>query len=346
VASGVITRSTHLRADATPKKIKVGQIGTAHAHASGKMATLRKLTDDYEVVGVVEPDAALREAARQQATYRDLPWMTEEELLNTPGLQAVAVETAVRDLVPTAARCITAGMHLHLDKPAGPSMPLFQKLLDEAARKHLTVQMGYMFRNNPAFQFCFQAVRAGWLGEVFEMHGVISKKSPDAARRPLAEFVGGTMFELGCHLIDALVAVMGKPQRVTPFARQSRPELDRLADNTLAVLEYPHATCTVRSSVIEVEGDRRRQFVVCGDQGTIDIRPLEPPTLLLALDAPRESFRRGCQEVPLPAMPGRYDDQLHELARIIRGEIEHPYPPAHDLAVHETILRASGMPCD
>jgi predicted dehydrogenase len=206
--------------------------------------------------------------------------------------------------------------------------------------------MGYMFRNNPAFQFCFQAVRAGWLGEVFELHAVISKKSPDATRRPLAEFSGGTMFELGCHVIDATIAVMGPPQRVTPFIRRSRPELDQLADNALAVLEYPQATCTVRSTLLEVAGERRRQFVVCGTQGTIDIRPLEPPAVLLALDAPREAFRRGYQEVPLPDMPGRYDDQLQELARIIRGEIEHPYPPAHDLAVQETILRASGMPCD
>ncbi len=35
--------------------------------------------------------------------------------------------------------------------------------------------MGYMFRHNPAFKFCFQAAQNGWLGDVFEIHGVISK---------------------------------------------------------------------------------------------------------------------------------------------------------------------------
>lgn len=345
VATEVID-SGYVCAGETPRKIKVGQIGTAHAHAGGKMDALRKLTDQYEVVGVVEPDAALREAAQRQAVYRDLRWMTEEELLNTPGLQAVAVETAVRDLVPTAARCVAAGMHLHLDKPAGTSLSAFKKVLDEAAQKKLTIQMGYMFRNNPAFQFCFRAVREGWLGDVFEVHAVISKKISADQRRRLAEFDGGSMFELGCHVVDATIAVMGKPERVTPFLRRTRPDLDPLADNTLAVLEYPKATCTVRSSLIEFEGGQRRQFVVCGDKGTIDIRPLEPPKLLLALETPREPFRRGYQEVPLPKMPGRYDDQLAELAKIIRGEMEHPYPPVHDLAVQETVLLASGMPLD
>jgi predicted dehydrogenase len=308
------------------------------------MATLRKLRDEYDVVGVVESDAAARGAARRHAAYRDLRWMSEEELLNTSGLQAVAVESSVHDLVPTATRCVAAGVHLHLDKPAGRCLPAFRSLMEEAGRKGLTVQMGYMFRNNPAFQFCFRAVREGWLGDVFAIHAVISKKISASRRLPLAEFSGGAMFELGCHLIDATVAVMGKPERVTSFLRRTRPDLDPVADNTLAVLEYPRATCTIRSALVEVEGYQRRQFVVCGEQGTVDIRPLEPPKVLLSLESPRGTFQRGNQEVAMPKMAGRYDDQLIELARAIRGEIESPYSRWHDLSVHETILRASGMP--
>jgi len=338
--------SAYGRAAKPNRRVKVGQIGTAHAHAAGKMNTFRKLQHDYEVVGVVEPDPQLRRAAEKHSAYRGLKWMTEEELLNTPGLRAVAVETAVRDLVPTAARCVAAGMHLHLDKPAGESLSAYKRLLEEVSRRGLTVQMGYMFRHNPAFQFCFQAVRQRWLGEVFELHGVMSKYIDDDSRRQLAQYAGGTMFELGCHLIDAMVAALGTPEAVTPYIRRTRADRDNLADNALAVFEYSKATCTIRSAVVEVEGQRRRQFVVCGDRGTVDIRPLEPPKVLLALSAPRGGFRRGYQEVELPAMPGRYDGQLLELARVVRGEKQTDYPPAHDLAVHEAILRASGLPVD
>lgn len=344
VASLPATRT--VRAADPSGRIKIGQIGTAHAHAAGKMSTLRKLADHYEVVGVVEPDENARRQYKDHPAYRGLQWMTEEQLLNTPRLQAVAVETGVAELVPTAARCIDAGTHIHLDKPAGESLPPFKALLDAAERGGLTVQLGYMFRNNPAFQFCFRAVRSGWLGSVFELHAVMSKAIPPSRRDPLAEFPGGAMFELGCHLIDAAVSVLGKPDRVTPFVRRTRPQRDDLADNTLAVLEYPRATATIRSALVEIEGTRRRQFVVCGDQGTIDIRPLEPPQLLMALAAPRDGYSPGYQEVALPHMPGRYDDQLVELAEVIRGERENPYPPSHDLAVQETILRASDMPVD
>ena len=44
------------------------------------------LGDDFDVVGVVEPDPALRARAEKSGVYKDLKWMTQEQLLNTPGL--------------------------------------------------------------------------------------------------------------------------------------------------------------------------------------------------------------------------------------------------------------------
>ena len=49
------------------------------------------------------------------------------------------------------------------------------------------------------------------------------------------------MFELGCHVIDLVVGVLGKPRACTPFARHSAQLDDGLADNMLAVFEYPKA---------------------------------------------------------------------------------------------------------
>jgi len=325
------------------KQIKCGQIGTRHAHASGKIATMRKFSDDWQVIGVVEPDAQRRKALEQSAAYRGVTWMSEEELLNSPGLQMVAVETEVRELIPTATRCIEAGVHIHLDKPAGESLPAFQKLLSAATRKKRVVQMGYMFRYNPAFQFLFQAVRQGWLGNLFEAHAVISKTVGASTRRQLAAYPGGAMFELGCHLIDAVVATLGKPDQVTPYSRRTRPGEDSLADNGLAVFEYPRATATVRSALVEVDGGRRRQMVVCGDQGTIAIRPLEPPQLSLTLAKPQGKFAAGTQTVSLRKSGGRYDGDFIDLAQIIRGQKDPDYSVQHDLAVQEAVLLASGL---
>ena len=101
--------------------------------------------------------------------------MTQEQLLNVPGLQAVLVETRVRDLLNAAESCIAAGKHIHLDKPAGESLPQFQRILESAAKQKLLVQMGYMYRYNPAVVLLRDFLKQGWLGDVFEVHAVMSK---------------------------------------------------------------------------------------------------------------------------------------------------------------------------
>ena len=88
----------------TRPRIKVGQIGVGHAHAS-KLAVYRR-SPDYEVVGVVEPDEALRKRAETRDPYRGLPWLTRDKLLATPGLQAVLVETQVEHMLDNAEACV------------------------------------------------------------------------------------------------------------------------------------------------------------------------------------------------------------------------------------------------
>ncbi|HET6407581.1 MAG TPA: Gfo/Idh/MocA family oxidoreductase [Chthoniobacteraceae bacterium] len=331
------------RASAAPPRIKCGQIGVGHAHAAGKMETMRR-SDDWDVVGLVEPDPAKRAAAEKSPAYAGLKWMTEDELLNTPGLQAVAVEREVKDLVSTGARCIAAGKHIHLDKPAGESLPAFKRLLDDATREKLIVQLGYMLRYNAAFQRCFELVRDGSLGEIFSVDTAMSKVIGANERKELTPYRGGSMFELGCHVIDAVVSVLGKPVKVTSYSRNSSPVDDGFADNGMAVLEYPKATAVVRSAMLEVEGGARRQFVVCGTKGTFDIRPIEPPKVRVALDVARGELRKGYQDLAMPKAGGRYDGEFADLAKVIRGEKAFAFTPEHDLAVHETVLRASGLP--
>ncbi len=328
--------------DQPATRIKVGQIGTKHAHAGGQIATLRALPDLYDFVGYVEPDESRYKQVADTAVYRGAKRLTEKELFSTPGLQVVAVETEVCDLLSTAQRCIDAGFHIHLDKPAGESLPQLEKLHRAAAKNSLTIQMGYMFRYNPAFQFLFQANQNGWLGDLFEVHGVMSKKVSVTRRQQLARYAGGSMFELGCHLIDPLFHLLGIPDNVVSYNRQTIKG-DPLFDNMLSVFEYPRATATIRSSVVEVNGGRRRQFVVCGSKGTIEIKPLEPAALTLTLEKATGDFKAGTQVVKLPKSEGRYHGCWKEFAQVIHGKKPFPFTHQHDLAVQKAVLTASGL---
>jgi len=342
LALSMLPMSAHAWPDESTAKprIRIGQIGVGHAHAN-KLSVYRK-SPDYDVVGIVEPNAELRKQAEVLEPFHDLPWMTQEELLNVSGLQAVLVETPVRDLLDVAEICVAAGKHVHVDKPAGESLAQFTRILESASHQKLLLQMGYMYPYNPAVVLLRDFLKRGWLGDVFEVHTVMSKVVDAASRRELAEFPGGIMFELGCHIIDLVIGVLGKPTHVAAFPRRLSKHDDNLMDNMLAVFEYPQATATVKSSAVEVDGGERRHFVVCGTEGTFHIQPLDNPSARVTLSTARDQYPKGSQDITFPKYV-RYIDDAADMAKIIRGEKASDFPPDHDLAVQTSLLDACGL---
>ncbi len=324
------------------EKIKVGQIGVGHPHAGGKMQAFRK-SEEYEVVGVVEPNAQLRKYAESTGIYKELPFLTEEQLLNVKGLQAVAVETQVPDLLRTAETCIAAGKHIHLDKPAGLSLPHFKRILDQAAQKHLLIQMGYMYRYNPGIVLLRDLLKKGWLGEPFEVHTIISKKMDAVSRAKLESQPGGMMFELGCHVIDLVVQILGRPDQVTSFSQHASAMKDTLQDNMLAVFTYPKALATVKSSCNEVNGFDRRHIVVCGSEGTFHLQPFGRPAASLSLSNAKGKYRKGQQSIEFPRYT-RYMDDVADMARVIRRDKDLDFSYEHDYFVQECVLKSAGLP--
>ena len=315
------------------------------------MEALRRLSDIFEVVGVVESDPEWMRKRASLKCYEGLRWLSEEELCNTPGLEAVAVETDGFDLIPTAVRIAGRGLHLRLDKPGGESMSTFRSLVATCEQKNLALQLAYAYRGNPAIRFAVNAVKSGWLGEIFEIHAVMSRYDGDNNdyRRWLAQFKGGAMYIFAGYLVDVVVTMLGRPDKVTPFLRQTRD--DGLIDSGLAVLEYPKATATIRVSVEEVDGMKHRRLIVCGTKGTVEVCPLETPSdryftdslharLTLKHDVP--GYAAGTHMVDCGPMGDRYAPQLKEFAQIVRGCLANPFDYRHELLVQEVLLSASG----
>ncbi|MBU2904081.1 Gfo/Idh/MocA family oxidoreductase [Arenibacter algicola] len=336
-------------ANGSVKKIKIGQIGISHEHAS-KITSLKKLPELFEIVGVVDDrnSTAARFAGNNLEPFKGIKWMTEEELFRTPGLQAVTVETANTDLVPTAMRCMEHNLAMHMDKPGGEDLELFGKLLNGCKEKNLPFQMGYMFRNNPAMLFCQKAVRKGWLGDIFEVHADMSHDyGGEDYQRYLSNFKGGIMFNLGCHHIDIIVSILGRPEKVTPFLKSTPGAVNGAKNNCLAILEYPHSIVSISACGLKPEGLKSRRFKISGSKGTIEFSPLErfdgePLQMELILLEGNEEYTAGSHIVDFAVKYDRYEAQFIELAKIIRGEMVNPYTYEHDYLTQEVHMAASG----
>jgi predicted dehydrogenase len=333
------------------KKIKIGQLGICHEHAGGIMSTLQKMSDVFDIVGVVDDrntSAAKLAGNDLPALYNGLNFLSEEELFDIPGLEAVTVEVPNTDLVPTAIRCLKYGLPIHMDKPGGEDLGLFSKLLDGCKERGLPLQMGYMFRDNPAFQFCRKAVKNNWLGDIFELQANMSHNyGGEAYQEYMGKFKGGIMFNLGCHLIDQIVALLGRPEKITPFLKSAPGFPDAIKNNCVTILEYPNATATIRACSLEADGIAHRRFKLCGTKGSVEFSPLErfdgkPLQLSLSLLEDNDEYAAGNHIVDFGVVNDRYEAHLLEFAKMVSGEIQNPYSYEHDLLVQEVLLAASG----
>jgi len=320
--------------------INAGILGTGHAHAIGKLRTIQS-SSEYKLVGVCEPNDDLRKKRQNEESFKRVNFMSKKDLLSDESIRIIAIEGEVKENLDYGIDAVEAGKHIHLDKPAGTDFSKFQKVVNKAKSKNLILQMGYQFRYNPGFELAMKAVKEGWLGDIFSIHGSIGSSISPGSRKGLAFHPGGMMFELSCHLIDILVSILGRPQKVTPFLRHDAEIDDKLADNTMAVFEFDKAIAMIESAAMEVQAGKRRQFEICGTKGTLIVQPLEPPSVRLCLSEKHGDYQAGWQSVSVPNIP-RYVKDFEDLACCIRDEKEPSYSFEHDLTVQETILRACG----
>ena len=322
---------------AGPKRHRVALLGVTHAHAAGKLAALRALPDRFEVVGAAEAEPARREAAQRSPAFSGLDWRTEEAFLADPAVTAVAVETTWQEATATALRAVRAGKHVHLDKPGGIDHAAFAAMRREAEERKRHVQMGYMLRQNPGLRLVREAVAAGCLGEITAFEAGMGKLADASLRRLLREHPGHGMMELGCHLVDLTVTLLGVPGAVR--AQAERTGTDDLPDRQRALLRYPWGEATLGCD--HADATARRWLTITGTNGGLRVPSLEGNVVHLQLDQAAGPYPRG-ETVLRPAGEGRYAGEFRELAALIEGAPAR-WDAAHDIAVHAVAGQAAGL---
>jgi predicted dehydrogenase len=316
-------------------RIPIGFLGATYSHGPEKIK-LAMTSPDWECVGVCDAS----EAGKQTCEKLGARLISQDELFARA--RVVAVEADVRDHAPHALLALKAGKHVHLEKPPATKLADMQAVVALARETKLLLQTGFMWRFNPGFTTLFDAVRQGCLGNVFLVRGYIGNNLAPARRPEWAEYGGGSMFELGSHLVDATVRLLGTPKAVTPFVRHHGKFKDALKDNNVAVIEYDGATAVLINTALQPGGAPPRSFEVLGTNGTATLAPLEPPALTLDLATASGPYKKGLQSVPLPAYH-RYEADFAELAAAVRGERALSVSPNDELLLAEIVLRVSDM---
>ena len=167
-------------------------------------------------------------------------------------------------------------------------------------------------------------------------------KHPLDLRKWLSNFPDGMLSFLGCHLIDLIYTIQGEPEEIIPLSCTTGTDGLSTTDFGMVVFRYPNGISFAKTCDNEVSGFLRRQLVITGEKGTIEIRPLEvhTPNGLYTLAA--ENYDNGGGTPTLPArseMYDRYLDMMKNFAEMIRGK-GNPYSYEYELKLYDLILRS------
>ena len=243
--------------------LRMAQYGTKHGHAAGKLQAMLD-SPDVEVVGLFEPDQERRaELEGTSGPFGQVRWFdSEEELLSDTSIVAAASEGKNAESLPQTEAIVDAGKHVWYDKPAGEDWPAWQRVVGKAQDQGLLIQMGYMFRYQNGFCQIAEWVHSGLLGDIYCTRAHMSTSVDPSGRSSLAIHQGGIFFDLGGHMLDQVVYLMGRPTRTTSFFRTdgAGPEC---TDNTLGVLEFERGLAFVDIAAMEPKPMARR-FEVYG----------------------------------------------------------------------------------
>jgi predicted dehydrogenase len=323
-------------------------LGMWHSHADGIVRRVAEHPDEFTLVGFYDPDPALVAERRAQWERRIAGFRVFEkpEQLLAQQLDGVVVEGRVYENVALATLAIESGRPVMLEKPAGDRPGDFRRLADLAQRKHLHVQMIYLFRYMSAVQEMLRRVRAGDLGQIYMFRARLPKDLPSYERyvAELGRYKGGMFFEMAGHVIDMMVAILGRPKSVTPFLAHHHQRPGAFIDNGLAVFGFERAWGAVEVPALEVAPHARR-IEVYGTTGACVIPHLGSGHLANKAVQRLETYRAGEAEWKthdLDAATLQIAD-LREFAAVVAQRKQPDFSLEHDLIVQDALLRASGM---
>lgn len=339
------------------KKIKIAQIGAGHDHASTAITTLTLQNDIYEVIGYAVTPEDYKNISRfsydaNKSAYNGIKRMTVDEILNYSGLDAVCIETEDSALTKYALKAAEKGLHIHMDKPGSESDKDFDKLINMVKEKKLVFQIGYMYRYNPAIIKLKEDIKKGKLGEIYSVEAQMSCIHQPDKRQWLSNYPDGILYYLGCHLIDLVYSICGMPSEIIPLSTSTGMDAVHAKDFGMAVFRYKNGVSFVKSTAVEIGGFERRQLVVCGTKGTVELKPLEwlapdcnnilqPQTTGVRKTYDTNWYKKG--EFNITPVYGRYDAMFRAFGEYINKKADNPYNYEYERQLHKLILKACGV---
>ena len=341
--SSVLLAAASLAAAAQQGPTRVSIVGLTHGHVQGFLHNLHN-HPEIEVVGISEPDAALR--TKYQGLFHldaKLFFPSEQAMLTATHPQAILVYTAPAGHLEAIR--IAAPMHIAamVEKPLATTVP------DALAIQHLSEQYNVPVLTNYETTWYASNIAAGSIlaeGKIGELRRVVfhdGHKGPKeiGVDPEFLNFLSdakqngaGALFDFGCYGADlATVLMHGElPLSVTAVAHTDKPAIyPHVDDDSTILLQYPKA-------VADIEGSwnwpfDRKDMEIYGSTGYVDtvyVSTSVTDHLRMRLPGEKEEHTETA-----PALSSPQNDSLNYLVAVLNGSLH----PRGDLTALDTNVK-------
>ncbi|KAI3341378.1 NAD-binding Rossmann fold oxidoreductase family protein [Ustulina deusta] len=235
-----------IESPALPRKLNVGVVGIAGRGREHAKNILHKVHRARLVCACSPAEASLTWAAQELVPYGVRVVNTFEELIETPGLDAILIASPTNLHSPHAHAAIDRGIHVLIEKPACATIEEVIKLTERVeANPKTKVMVAFVRRFDADYKDAYAAIEKGAIGKPLVIR---SQSCEEAITAPwYTEYLkgsGGIFIESAIHDIDLSLKFLGEdlqPKSVSAVGVSAvHTSLHKVgdADNAVGICEF------------------------------------------------------------------------------------------------------------
>jgi predicted dehydrogenase len=283
--------------------------------------------DECEFAGVVTTSAERR--AQVAADHPGVRLYDDLDAAVADGVEAVAISTPASTHSTLTDVALRLGLHVVCDKPFALDAAAAERSVQLAAETDRLLSPYQNRRWDSDFRTVRQLVDAGRLGSVVRFESRFERFKPDPGPKPAG---GGTLLDLGSHLVDQALLLLGDARNVYAELTVLSSGLD---DDVFVALEHDngarsHLWCSVRQPApgprFRVAGSTAAYVVEALLDGQEDqLRAGHTPKSLgdrwgIEPESRWGYVRRGEEREIVETLPGAWQTFYPAFATAVRGD--------------------------
>ncbi|KIX10434.1 uncharacterized protein Z518_01516 [Rhinocladiella mackenziei CBS 650.93] len=246
LVNGVIVKPIQNVTRSPARRLNVGVVGIGRMGRRHAMNILRLVPRANLLCACSPAEADLVWADEHLVPYRVQVYPTFEEMIETPGLEAVIIASATELHLKHTTAALDRGIHVLCEKPICTSISELYTLIDKVeANPKTKLMVGFVRRFDENYQDAYHKIKEGKIGTpiVIRSQGC-EKLDTSSAYKQYLKGSGGIFLDSIIHDIDLSILLLGgncKPKSVSAAGVSAiHTELaeDGDADNAVGICEF------------------------------------------------------------------------------------------------------------